>query len=168
VTDASTKCADCTVLAERINQLEKRILDKFTDADLRYQQRFDAAEKAVGAALAGADRAVTKAELAYEKRFEAVNEFRASLSDQTATFATKSSLESAISNLLDKIDGATGLSRRFEELGRRVDNFIGRGSGKAEATSSDKQDKQWVVGLWVIGILSLLATAVSLIAMMRR
>src|ERR1700679_2961767 len=69
---------------------------RFQESDLRYQQRFDgqqkalqdalsSAEKAVNAALAAADRAVLKAETAAEKRFESVNEFRAVLSNQSAT-----------------------------------------------------------------------------------
>lgn len=77
-------------------------------SDLRYQQRFDAqsdalsaafasqqtamstalvtAEKAVLVAQASADRAVSKAELAADKRFESVNEFRQTLTDQQQTF----------------------------------------------------------------------------------
>jgi len=61
----------------------ERVLE---ERDIQYQQRFDAQEKAVIAALAAADRANTKAELAADKRFDAVNEFRQTLTDQTATF----------------------------------------------------------------------------------
>jgi len=43
--------------------------------------RFDAQEKAVLSALAASDRAVNKAEMASEKRFDSVNEFRAALND---------------------------------------------------------------------------------------
>jgi hypothetical protein len=40
----------------------------------------------VGLALSAADKAVLKAETATEKRFESVNEFRQTLSDQTRSF----------------------------------------------------------------------------------
>ena len=73
------------------------------EMDLRYQQRFDAAnkaveaafmaqqtamqtaltaaEKAVQSALSAAEKAVTKAEVAAEKRFDGVNEFRKAYQD---------------------------------------------------------------------------------------
>jgi len=56
-------------------------------ADRRYEQRFDAQEKAVQAALNAA-----KAEQASEKRLDSVNEFRAQLRDQAGTFVTRSEL----------------------------------------------------------------------------
>jgi hypothetical protein len=45
---------------------------------------FDAQEKAVTSAMEAAERAVGKSEIATEKRFDAVNEFGAQLSDQAA------------------------------------------------------------------------------------
>lgn len=93
--------------------------------DLRYQQRFDAqsdalsaafasqqtamstalvtAEKAVLVAQAAADRAVSKAELASDKRFESVNEFRQTLSDQQRTFMPRSEAAALIAGLSDKL-----------------------------------------------------------------
>lgn len=50
------------------------------------EQRFTDQDKAVQAALLAAKEAVIKAETATEKRFEATNEFRQQLSDQTNTF----------------------------------------------------------------------------------
>lgn len=46
-------------------------------------------DKAVQAALMSQKEAVTKAEAASEKRFEAVNEFRAQLNDQARTFVAR-------------------------------------------------------------------------------
>lgn len=56
------------------------------------EQRFKAQEQAVAFALQAAEKAVTKAELAAEKRFESVNEFRNQLKDQTGTFITRNEL----------------------------------------------------------------------------
>jgi len=92
-----------------VNLIEER--------DLRYQQRFDAqeqalqaaliaAEKAVTAALAAAEKAVNKAETAAEKRFESVNEFRAQLGDQARTFAPREYVETQFD----------ALDRRLAEL----------------------------------------------------
>jgi hypothetical protein len=52
------------------------------EMDKRYTIALDAQREAVQIALTAADRAVVKAEVATEKRFESVNEFRNTLADQ--------------------------------------------------------------------------------------
>lgn len=59
------------------------------ERQLANNQRFNAQEKAVAAALAAAKEAVVKAEAAAEKRFESVNEFRQQLNDNQARLMTK-------------------------------------------------------------------------------
>lgn len=80
-----------------------------------YDQRFRDQEKAVSAALASAEKAVSTANVANEKRFESVNEFRAQLTDQTATFlprkeydARHETLESRVSELTDRMNRSDG------------------------------------------------------------
>lgn len=185
----TNNCRDCKVLAERIVQLEKRMMDKFGEADLRYQQRFDAAgaavtaafsaqqvamqtaltaaEKAVSAALAAADRAVSKAEMASEKRFEAVNEFRAALSDQATKLVTRLEVEQSIGNVLDKLEGVNGIARRLEDITRRLDTFIARGSGAEEESRDKKLATQWVVGLVVFGVLAVLGLSLTFAGLLR-
>lgn len=85
---------------------------QFAAMDTRFQQRFE-----------NADRAVSKAEFASEKRFESVNEFRATLSDQAASLMTRSEGEAKINALSDRI----------QDLKGRVD--VGDG-GKAASTAS--------------------------------
>ena len=110
--------------------LKDSITQRFTDSDLRYQQRFDAQTKALDAALAAqkeavltamvaAERATTKAETAADKRFESVNEFRQSLTDQTATFMPRTEAVSRMDSLAEKID----------DLKSRVGAFQGRSAG---------------------------------------
>lgn len=65
---------------------------------------FLAQKEAVNAALASADRAVSKAELASEKRFESVNEFRATLADQQRTLMPRSESEANNRALSEKLD----------------------------------------------------------------
>jgi hypothetical protein len=55
--------------------------------------RFEAQKEAVTAALAAADRAVNKAELASEKRFDSVNEFRAALNDSARLLMPRAEAE---------------------------------------------------------------------------
>ena len=73
--------------------------------DVRYAQRFDAQEKAVLAALAAAKEAVIKAEAAYEKRFESVNEFRKLVEDQQVRFMAKGEAMQRLDALEKQIEG---------------------------------------------------------------
>jgi hypothetical protein len=69
------------------------------ERDRRYEQRFAAQEKAVKDALTGSEKAVAKAEIAAEKRFDSQNEFRAQLADQAGTFIPRLEAEARISAL---------------------------------------------------------------------
>lgn len=93
--------------------------------DKRYEQRFEASQKAldaaltaqkeatqaafaaqkegISAALAAADRAVQKAEAATEKRFESVNEFRGTLDQQQRTLIPRSEVDVLVKGLEEKI-----------------------------------------------------------------
>ena len=97
--------------------------DALAAADKRYEQRFIAQEgavssalmsqeKAVGAALVAADRAVSKVETANEKRFEAVNEFRAQLADQAAGFIPRNEATIRFDSVIDRI---SGMQRQFDD-----------------------------------------------------
>jgi len=73
--------------------------------------RFDAQKEAVNAALAASDRAVNKAEMASEKRFDSVNEFRAALNDSARLLMPRleceqrfSALEKMISDLKTTVE----------------------------------------------------------------
>lgn len=89
------------------------------ETDRRYEQRFVAQERAVEAALTSAKEAVLKAETASEKRFEGVNEFRATLADQAATLISRTEVEQVIKALDEKVDAVTG----------RMDRLDGRSGG---------------------------------------
>jgi hypothetical protein len=66
--------------------------------------RFDAQEKAVNAALAAADRAVNKAEIASEKRFENMNEFRGALADSARLLMPRAEYEQAMRGITNKVE----------------------------------------------------------------
>jgi hypothetical protein len=52
------------------------------ERDRRYEQRFRAMDEKTTLALSAADKAVTKAEIAQEKRFDNTNEWRAAMQDR--------------------------------------------------------------------------------------
>lgn len=81
--------------------------------------RFVAMEKATAAALAAAQRAVEKAEIAVEKRLEGMNEFRGTLSDQASMLMPRAEAENRL----------TTLSERVAALSSRIDRGEGKGSG---------------------------------------
>ena len=103
-------------LVTEIDSIAASTDHRLAETDLRYQQRFElekaareasavAADRAVVAALEAADKAVAKAELASEKRFDSVNEFRAQLRDQAATFIPRIEAEHRLSQLGARLDG---------------------------------------------------------------
>lgn len=126
--------------------------------DLRYQQRFDAqqkavadaltaAEKAVNTALANADRAVFKAEAAAEKRFEAVNEFRSVLSNQSATLIPRTEAVTQFKSINEKID----------DLKARVDRRAGGERAHTDTLSTIIAISAVVVSL-IVGMFSFSAS----------
>ena len=96
----------CNALMARIDALQT-LLNERED---RTKERFAAMDKQVNAALASSDKAVNKAELATEKRFEGVNEFRETLRDQAATLMPRveynvqhRALEDLVSNIAERM-----------------------------------------------------------------
>jgi len=76
-----------------IDERDRRYDQRFIDSKEAVNTALSAAKEAVNAALIAAKEAVLKAENASEKRFESVNEFRKTLSDQQTQFATKADLK---------------------------------------------------------------------------
>lgn len=100
------------------------------------------AKEALTAAMAASEKAITKAEEANEKRFASVNEFRQTLADQQAGFATKSEVFLRINALEDKL--ATALTTLSENRGK-------------------SQGANWMWGIFV-GVVGILLTIVSVTA----
>lgn len=140
---------------EEVAQAVVALRDLLDERDRNYAQQFAAAEKnvkialesasnAVNAAMNATDKAVIKAEGATEKRFDAVNEFRATLADQQTTFARKDTVESAI-NKLSEITIA-----RFATIDMRISDLIAyqnRQEGQLSGVSA-----VWAIFIGIAGI----------------
>lgn len=164
-----------TYLETRLNLLTRSLDEKLEAMDLRYQQRFEAqskaleaafqsqqqamqaalaaAKEAVSAALAAADRAVQKAETASDKRFEGVNEFRATLADQQRTLMPRAEVDIIVRGLTAKIDGSSeALSGRIavgeKQLADRRSESLGVKGGYGNAAA--------LIG-FILAILALIA-----------
>lgn len=105
-------------------ELQDYILMKIESNDLRYEQRFLSSQQALNAALESASTAVIKAETATEKRFDSVNEFRATLADQQRTYMPRSEVDIIIKNL----------EERVSMNANQIATLVGQKSGRTDQT----------------------------------
>lgn len=101
--------------------LKEFINDKISALEKGIDARFESVSATTIQALAAADKATSKAETASEKRFDAVNEFRSTLSDQQRTLMPRAEAEILIKGLNDKIDSLniTTISRQSKDAGQK-------------------------------------------------
>lgn len=129
-----------------IDKQAKRYDEMLNERDTRYQQRFEATAIYVAFGFSSAEKAITKAEIATEKRFEGVNEFRSQLGDQQRTFMPRAEvlvMESAVTNRLAAVE-------------KRVDTLLAERAG--------------IRGGWgyAVGVVGFVLTVVSLVMMFAR
>ena len=118
----------------------------------RIEERFISVEKSTQSAFENSQRAIDKADLATEKRFEGVNEFRAALSDQASRFVTAEQLQ-AVSEKLE-----AGYQRNRDDidaLGVRMERREGETAGSRITTTTLVTIV--TVSIGVIGLIVVLA-----------
>jgi len=81
--------ADTASAIARLTEQIAGVRESIAALDRLLTSRINAQADKVGLALTASDKAVLKAETANEKRFDSVNEFRATLSDQSKTFVDR-------------------------------------------------------------------------------
>jgi hypothetical protein len=98
-------------LTAELDGVEKVLLSKIEglsaisdERDRRYEDRFKATDEKTSLALTASGKAVDKAETATEKRFDAVNEFRGTLSDQAATLLPRAEATARFGSYDEKFD----------------------------------------------------------------
>jgi hypothetical protein len=113
-------------ISERLVSLEKI----GNEREERNKERFAASKETIGVAMIAADKAIVKAEIATEKRFDSVNEFRASLADQAASFLPRTEYSISHKALSDKIDSVmlriTTMESAKDTSSKTEDKFSGR------------------------------------------
>lgn len=99
------------LLLSRLKELEqngkssdKALRDLFEERDRRYEDRFRAQDEKTTLALTASKEAIGKAETATEKRFESVNEFRGTLSDQARLQLPRAEADERFKNMADKLE----------------------------------------------------------------
>jgi hypothetical protein len=134
----------------RYEAQEKAVAAALLAQERLSQTSFASQEKAVAAALTAAQSAVNKAEVAAEKRFDSVNEFRAQLADQAATFLPRAEFDRAIGSLSEKLDASVkGLAEKIEDLRESRDTNQGHSGGLNQG---------WV---YLVGFFSLVSLLVN-------
>jgi hypothetical protein len=122
------------------------------------KQAIDAAlfaqKEAVANAMAAADRAIQKAEISAEKRFEGVNEFRATLSDQQRTLMPRAESE-ALHNAMN-----ARLSQLGETLTEKIDALSKTQSSIEDRKAGNKEG--WQLAVLGIGLLLTVLTIVNI------
>lgn len=111
-----------------------RIDSDIKKLNILLDERSVAQEKAVNAALKATQEAINKSDTATEKRFEGVNEFRRTLSDQTSTFipraefaASHKGLEEKVTALTDRINITAGHKDGFDATKSDIYRAVGAG-----------------------------------------
>ncbi len=102
------------ILTENLSSLDRLTEAKF----VTYRTLVDSQADKVSLALDASEKAITKAEIATDKRFESMNGFRQSLSDLSSTMATRRELEAFIVELKATI---SELQKQTSELRSRLD-----------------------------------------------
>jgi hypothetical protein len=94
-----------------LEENNKRYEQRFADAKIAVDLAFSSQKELVQSALISAKEAVTKAESASEKRFDAVNEFRNTLSDQQRTLMPRAEAEIVFQSLRDRLETLEGFDK---------------------------------------------------------
>ena len=143
-----SKFDDNTKLLDERYQTQTKALDK----------AFSAAEQAVQVALANAEKAVQKAEVAADKRFDSVNEFRQTLTDQTASFPTREEVRLTVATL----NGDTARNtERVSDLELRMQGITAGQAGSDKSAHSTQQ--MITIGISVIALIVSIVLAIVLI-----
>src|SRR2546429_9834809 len=97
-----------------IDANDRRLNDLMTERDLRDHQRHEASHDALDAALGCAKEAITKAEAAYEKRFDNTNQWKQTFSELSGKMVTRMEYSSVSEALKDKLEEVSGRIKVIE------------------------------------------------------
>lgn len=105
-------------MAEDTVSLREHFEVRILGLEKSIDERFSAQDQAVKTAMQSAEKAVNKAESAAERRFESVNEFRNTLSDQARMLMPRAETEQAVKALSEKLDVLATRVNAREDRGR--------------------------------------------------
>jgi hypothetical protein len=123
--------------------------------EIFYNRRFEDLDAKTTLALSGADKAVSKAEAATEKRFDAVNEFRQTLADQAASLMPRAESISKFDNL----------EKDLNDLKSRIDRGEGTLGGRERQKGETQGRTNSAIYLAMVGIGVIFSVVMSIISL---
>lgn len=111
------------------------------ERDERYKLRSDAQDYSVKLSMDNSERAIAKAEVATEKRFDSINEFRATLADQASRLMPRSeydvqhkALEERVTVVEETLEAKiTSNENRINSIQQSMTSILARGGGIKDA-----------------------------------
>lgn len=183
---SQTKALDAAFLAQQtavdkaLNAAEKAVDQRASTLDREFHEHLAQvvrenelslknAAAAAAAALLSQKEAVTKAEVASEKRFESVNEFRAQLADQAGTFvsrleaeARRAEADGRHTSLVEKLDTETSRNaERISEVETRLTSRMDLNQGSELGARSAAETRRASTAQ-IIAMLAVVLTTVSI------
>jgi hypothetical protein len=150
---------------EPLVALKEMLNERYATQTKALDAAFKAAEQAVQTALVSAEKAVGKAETAADKRFDSVNEFRQTLSDQTATFLPRGEYDAAYKALADQI---TAGYERLAAVELRLTSRLDRGDGNDAGTASSRAEHRLNGDQLIQALIFLIAVAAVVVAILKK
>src|SRR5580700_3457995 len=150
-----------TVVEKRLDEhnsdLEKRLMDRIHANREATVATMEASKEAVFSAMVSAKEAVNKAESANERRFESVNEFRASLADQARLQMPRLECEALFKGMGEKMETSSKQTiARVDLLSQQSIANAGKKAGIADGWG------------FAIGAVGLVLAVVSIVAFLFR
>lgn len=139
-------------LAERINGLDRLVDEKF----VRHGTMLAAQADRVALALAAAEKAIDKAEVATERRLQGMNEFRDQLSDQAATLMPRKEAEQLVHALAERMEaGWSAVTIGDQKLDDRLKTL--------EQGAANQQGRFAMVGVGLAVVVVIVNVAIALL-----
>src|SRR5207302_8781915 len=104
---------------------DRRLNDLMTERGLRDLQRYEASRDALHAALGCAKEAITKAEAAYEKRFDNTNQWKQTFSELSGKMVTRTEYSSTYDAIKDKIEEVSGRIKVIDGKSTGIGTSVG-------------------------------------------
>ena len=133
--------------------------------ELFYNQRFADLESKTTLALSESDKAKTKAESATEKRFEGVNEFRATLADQAARLIPREEAQAKFDSLEKDI---VSLDKAMQAMRERGSSITGRDLQRDQSRQDIAVRQSWFIPMLALGTIAVVNLLINLTWLLKK
>jgi hypothetical protein len=151
---------------------ERHYVDLLAERDRRYALEFDALDKRRQASVDAIEKAVDKAAVAQEHSDAKNNEFRAQLTEERATYATKSEVKQQYDAMMLQNDKQFAGLEKTAEINRTdiaaLREFRSAAAGNELRAAAAKSEHNWSLGVIVSIVTAAAAALLSVATIMLR